>query len=280
MYVHKSRYLKFDAVQVWWPTTVEAVCPLLDQAPVVMLWQCPLPLVAEFRRWTFRTKPFQTPLIDLAPTEEELYQKLHRTSCRKEVRQAQEMNLVVTRNEKTELARTLINDSIRRLRYRQEVSESAWQALLPDHDVFLCQSQDIPVAAHVILADHPQRARPVNSGTADRKDERIRGVVGHANRLLHWREMLHYKAAGIRYYDFGGCDFSNKESPEYAISQFKLSFGAEVVEEPMLYLAKSPALRLFLRSLAATRGRLRQIPWPDTWLQAVRTHPKLSAFFR
>ncbi len=282
MFVHQTKYFKLAGMQVWFPQSVQEVRPYLDQAPVVILWQCPAPLVEEFRPWIFRTRPFHTPLIDLTPTEEQLVQKLHRTSCRKEVRQAQEMGLVVTRNEDTGAAHRLINESIRRLRYRDEVSEKAWAALLPEHDVFLCQWQGLPLAAHVMLPDRPGRARPILSGTADRTDERVRGMIGHANRFLHWREVLYYKAEGFRYYDFGGCSPANtdKASPEYAITQFKLSFGVEVVEEPMLYLAKHPGLRAILRGLGDARNALRRMPWPDSWLQAVRTTPKLGDLFR
>jgi len=280
MYVHRTQYLKFAATQIWYPQTVQDILPFFDQTPVVILWQCPLGLVSELEEWIFRTKPFQTPLIDLTPTEDQLRQNLHRTSCRKEVRQAEEMGLVVTRNENTEAARLLINDSIRRLRYRTEVSESAWQALLPDHDVFLCCHQEVPLAAHVMLPDRPGRARPILSGTADRNDPRVRDKVGHGNRLLHWREILYYKSAGYRFYDFGGCAFDDKKSPEYAISQFKMSFGAHVVEEPMLYLAKNPALHLALKGIGGARSALREIPWPESWIQRVRTLPKLGQWFR
>jgi hypothetical protein len=60
VFVHKSRYLKFDAMQVWWPQSVEAVAPLLGRAPVVMLWQCPTALTGAFRPWTFQL-PVRSP---------------------------------------------------------------------------------------------------------------------------------------------------------------------------------------------------------------------------
>lgn len=282
MFIHKTKYFKLEGTQIWFPDSIETIRKYLDQTPVVILWQCPKPFVEELSPWTFRTKPFHTPLIDLTPSEDQLVQNLHRTSCRKEVRQAQEMDLVVLRNEDTTSARLLINESIRRLRYREPVTESAWEALLPEHDVFLCRSQDAPLAAHVMLLDHPGRARPILSGTADRHDPRVRGMVGHANRLLHWKELLYYKSQGFRYYDFGGCspNVVDKKSAEYAITQFKMSFGVQVVEEPMLYLAKNPSLCAGLKIVSDGRNALKSIPWPESWVKTVRTTPIIGNLFR
>lgn len=279
MFVHNSAYLRFRALQVWWPESLEAVRPLLEQAPVVMLWQCPEALAPEFRRWAFFARQFHTPLIDLTRSETELQQKLEPKSCRYEIRKAQKLECRISLNEETDDARLLLNDSIRRLRYRSELSPNQWKGLLADHDIFLCRWQGTPVVVHEVLRDFPGRARLILSGSEDRGQERFRGVLGPVNRLLHWHEILHYQAAGYRRYDFGGCEL-DKDSPEYPITQFKLSFGAEIVTERMIYLAKDPALRLFLRGLSTTRNVLRKVPWPETWLQAVRTNLKLGSFFR
>jgi lipid II:glycine glycyltransferase (peptidoglycan interpeptide bridge formation enzyme) len=189
------------------------------------------------------------------------------------------MECVISLNGEAEAARVLINDSIRRLRYRAELGESEWQALQPAHDIFLCRWQTIPVAAHVILRDPPRRARLLLSGSEDRNNERFHAVVGPCNRLLHWHELRHYKAEGFGIYDFGGCDL-DKESSHYSNSQFKLSFGGEVAEEPVLYLAKNPALRAVLRTRSTAQDALRKVPWPEAWLKVVRTRPKLMSLFR
>jgi hypothetical protein len=279
MFVHKGTYFGKNMIVAWGPQSVQDVAPFLDQAPVVMLWQCPAPVARELDPWVFRRMPFRTPLIDLSPDEDQLWQKLEPKSCRYEIRKAQKADCAISLNEKGDAARLLINDSIRRLRYRAELGESEWQALLPSHDIFLCRWQTIPMAAHVILRDHPRRARLLLSGGEDRNNERFRAIVGPCNRLLHWHELRHYKAEGFRAYDFGGCDL-DKKSPHYSNSQFKLSFGGEVVEEPVLYLAKNPALRAILRARSAAQNALRKVPWPEAWLEAVRTRPKLTSLFR
>jgi hypothetical protein len=277
--VYKLRTLGLEAIEAWWPADVHAVKRFLDQTSIVVLWQCPKALLPNLRSWVFRERPFRTPLIDLTRAEEQLWQDLDSKSCRYEIRKAQKLDCLITRNEDTDAARLLVNDSIRRLGYRTEVGADEWQAMLLDCDVFLCRWQGNPVAAHALRRDYPGRARLLLSGGADRGDERLRAVLGPCNRLLHWHELCHYKAAGFRIYDFGGCEL-DKESPTYPITQFKLSFGAEVVEEPMVYLAKNPALRAVLRARTAARSALRKVPWPEAWLRAVRTSPKLASLFR
>ncbi|MEI6561021.1 MAG: GNAT family N-acetyltransferase [Verrucomicrobiota bacterium] len=252
---------------------------LLDKAHVVILWQTPQAVIEEVQPYLFRTRSFFTPLIDLALPEDQLWQALEPKSCRYEIRKAQKMECTVLRNEETDVARDLINESIRRLRYRAELGEEEWNALLPNHDIFLCKWQGTPVAAHVMLLDRPHRARLLLSGSADRSDPNLRNVVGPANRLLHWSELQAYKAEGMEVYDFGGCD-TDKKSPEYSITQFKLSFGAKVVEEPMLFLAGNPSLRLLLRCHSGIRAALKSVPWPKRWKEMVRTHPRIASLFR
>jgi hypothetical protein len=276
MFVHKSRFLKFDALQVWWPQNTQEVAPLLDQAQVVMLWQCPEALVPAFQSLTFHLQEFHTPLIDLSQSEEELSSKLDQL-CRRQIRKAQKMNCTVTLNEQVEAARSLINSSIRRLRYRNELSPDQWQDLLPHHDIFVCWWEGNPIAAHAMLRDLPARARMLLSGGEDRANEKFREVVGPANRLLHWHELQYYKSKGVRFYDFGGCDL-REDAPEYPITQFKLSFGGQVVKEPLVYLAKNPGLRALLKGTVAFRSLARKVPWPTAWLQAVRSNPTLRKF--
>ncbi len=278
MLVHRTRHFGRDAVLIWWPVNTGDVTSHLDRVPVVVLWQCPESLARELRRWVFHSRPFYTPLVDLARPEEQLWQKLEPKSCRYEIRKAQKLACVISCNQDTELARLLLNDSIRRLGYRTELGDAEWRAMLPGHDVFLCTSQGMPLAAHVILRDPPGRARLLFSGGPDRSDKCVRNLVGPCNRLLHWHELQYYKAQGFRYYDFGGIDL--RENSSEPNPQFKLSFGGEVVLEPMLYLAKNPALRAALGGITAAQRALRKVPWPEAWLRAVRSRPKLVALFR
>ena len=226
MLLQKSKYLGYEAVQIWWPASARDVTAHLDRVPVVVLWQCPESLAHELRRWVFHRRPFATPLVDLTRTEEELWHKLEPKSCRYEIHKAQKLDCAISCNKDTEAARLLLNDSIRRLQYRTELGDAEWQALLPVNDIFLCTVQGMPIATHAVLRDPPARVKLLLSGGADRADKRFRNLVGPCNRLLHWHELQHYKAQGFHYYDFGGIDLrENSSEPK---PTFKLSFGGEV----------------------------------------------------
>jgi hypothetical protein len=67
------------------------------------------------------------------------------------------------------------------------------------------------------------------SSFRDFDDSAQRSLIGRANRFHHWQDMLRFKAAGIRTYDFGGW-YEGKEDPErLRINQFKEEFGGRVV---------------------------------------------------
>ncbi len=56
-----------------------------------------------------------------------------------------------------------------------------------------------------------------------------RALIGRANRWLHWKEMLRFKAMGMERYDWGGL-FEDESVPENAgINRFKKDFGGQPV---------------------------------------------------
>ena len=62
------------------------------------------------------------------------------------------------------------------------------------------------------------------------KDSRYRSLVGRANRWLHWQDMLCFKRAGVRYYDWGGMFPDESTAGRAGINQFKRMFGGRPVQ--------------------------------------------------
>jgi hypothetical protein len=56
-----------------------------------------------------------------------------------------------------------------------------------------------------------------------------RNLIGRANRLLHWQDMLHFKERGFDVLDLGGIDVTGRSEKTTRIAQFKRSFGGEAV---------------------------------------------------
>lgn len=118
-----------------------------------------------------------------------------------------------------------------------------------------------------------------------------RALVGRANRWLHWQDMIAFKAAGVRCYDWGGL-FADESTPERAgINEFKRTFGGVPVRSYQCSLPvtlrgcvwlpvretwrkwQQPARKSGPRAAAAARavtedrGRQATVP-PDPGLQA------------
>ncbi|MGM9484168.1 GNAT family N-acetyltransferase [Roseateles sp. NT4] len=110
------------------------------------------------------------------------------------------------------------------------------------------------LAAHLYLVNH-ERTRLYHSAslTAEGAD---RQLVGRANKLLHWRALQHFKAAGLSTYDMGGISMGEALK---AIDDFKQSFGGQLVREYncLVPVSWKGHLALRLMRLAQAARRLR-----------------------
>lgn len=82
------------------------------------------------------------------------------------------------------------------------------------------------LATHLYLVNG-ERARLYHSASraAESSD---RQLIGRANKLLHWRSLQYFKAAGFATYDMGGISMGTALK---AIDDFKQSFGGHLVRE-------------------------------------------------
>ena len=88
-----------------------------------------------------------------------------------------------------------------------------------------------------------------------------RSLVGRANRWLHWKDMLAFKAAGALHYDWGGMFADESTAEQAGINHFKRTFGAVPV---LAYECRVPVTlrgRVWLALRAALR-RERARPRP------------------
>ncbi len=71
---------------------------------------------------------------------------------------------------------------------------------------------------------------------------------GRAHRALHWLDMLHFRQAGIKFYDFCGWYNGKEDRQLLNINRFKEQFGGHKVKEYSGVIYKNPLLK-FLKSL-------------------------------
>jgi Acetyltransferase (GNAT) domain len=253
MLVFRREFLGLRSLQVWWPGNAGSVRALLGDAPTITVMQSSDVIADELAEYVFRRRQFNTILIDLARTHEELLQDLSR-ACRYQINRARRLQPRITVNTHQAVSRALVDGTARRLGYRPKLHDSEWSQATGRGDVFIVWLDEEPIATRVTLVDGSNRARLLYSATTDRSDERLRPIISPLNRWLHWFEFGYYKERDVRYYDFGGVDL-DPASPLYSITQFKASFGGEVVCENLLRLARQPQLRAMLRLLGDNKDR-------------------------
>lgn len=100
-------------------------------------------------------------------------------------------------------------------------------------------------AMHAYVLDKDEmRVRLLYSATINRCADNIDlNLIGRANRLLHWYDMLYFKKNGFLLYDWGGVALDDGTKETVGIDAFKMAFGGKIVEEPhyesrMLFLLK------------------------------------------
>jgi hypothetical protein len=110
------------------------------------------------------------------------------------------------------------------------------------------------LAAHAYFVDQ-SRARLTHSASMFRleADSAERNRIGRANRLLHWDDMIRFRASGVKTYDLGGWYTGRRDQALLRINSFKEEFGGQVVHEWDIFRAGSTRGSLYLkgRNLAA-----------------------------
>jgi hypothetical protein len=93
-------------------------------------------------------------------------------------------------------------------------------------------NEDLVMHAYLI-DDNLKRVRLLHSASLFRieNDTQSRAITGRANRLLHFKDMCHFKEIGYQTYDLGGYALDTTDEALLKINQFKDSFGGTLVQE-------------------------------------------------
>lgn len=124
-------------------------------------------------------------------------------------------------------------------------------------DTFVSYLDDRAVCGHVLLRDTDiGRARLLFSASRRFDDRETAKLSGFLNRFLHWHEICAYREEGFGIYDLGGI----RRDKSDGITQFKMSFGGEVVTEHTYLCAGVPwlgsAARTMFEKLSTRHRRL------------------------
>jgi hypothetical protein len=181
-----------------------------------------------------------TVCIDLSGTLEALSKGVAKNT-RYEIRQAEKLGdrIRIERNgpELTDKFLALFNDFVRSKPEVAAINHSMLRRYEGHADIFMAYLDGNPVCGHVLLRDvEIGRARLLYSASRRFDDRETARLSGTLNRFLHWHEICAYREERFSAYDLGGI----KEDKADGITQFKMSFGGDVVKEHTYLCAGIP----------------------------------------
>ena len=202
------------------------------EADIIRYNQSPVPVPDA------RCTPFATIVVDLSLPEEKLFSNMKRHTCTK-IRRAQKDSWTYEfSNDGNRDAVTQVADHLDRCRdlkslprvgrerlfilARQKVLDLSW--VRDESGEMLCAS------SYLIT---PCRLRGLFAGALYRSttDTTRRSLIGRANRLLYWRDIMRFKEAGFRLFDHGGYYLGSENQECLRVNGFKEEFGGEVMHE-------------------------------------------------
>lgn len=87
----------------------------------------------------------------------------------------------------------------------------------------------------------------------DSDDNKMKNLIGYANRLLHFEEMLYFKNLGCKEYDFGGYAYNTNDEVLQRINHFKDSFSC-VVQTRYIYTSWTLNTFVFVKKIINKLG--------------------------
>jgi hypothetical protein len=206
-----------------------------DPQPVFRLWPPTVyyqsPVLAP--RPGLTRKPFWTLAVDLTQDEAALSAGLNGTT-RTQVRQGEKLGVVCAPGTAAEFL-GFFNDFAK----EKGIAGTSAAKLASFGDslrVTEARLEGQILAMHVWCLDQGLgRVRLIHSATGRFGDPERQNASGRANRLLHWWEMLAFKAEGVATYDWGGYAKDTEDPAKQGINHFKDGFGGALVEESHYY---------------------------------------------
>jgi len=182
-----------------------------------------------------------TVTIDLGQPEADIFKKFGKDT-RNEIRRAETKDLVVcSLLQSHEISDPMLTElelhyrHLVRLKGITPLNLQRIRLLRKQGQLFLSKA-DTPdgatLAWHVYLVAH-RRSRLLHSVSLFRESQEPaqRALVGRANRLLHWKDIIGFKQCGLALYDLGGYYLGKTDESKLRINQFKDEFHGELRTE-------------------------------------------------
>ena len=230
-------------------------------------WFCPAPEPGDARKLVlhyhcaqlgkipgFHRQPKFTKLIDLRQSEDELFNEFGKNTKHKVKRALSEGMRFSPETNPDNLLKTYNEFSF--AKGREPMDAPRLRAYWPHMFATKLTCDGEVLVMHSYLFDPElRRACQQHSASLFRStdDAQRQSMIGRANRLLHYLDMLWLKEKGAHIFDLGGYALNTQEPELIEVNEFKDGFGGRLVEEsnyyslPLLLLRKTKSLLAGLR---------------------------------
>lgn len=167
--------------------------------------------------------------LDLVQDEETIFSNF-RTTNKQEIRKSEKEGVTCSFNGDVQTFVDFYNDfaSVKNISRtsKRRIDEMGEHFFIS----FASLGNDI-LAAHSYLIDKEVGIARLYHSASKRLSETFdRNLIGRANKLLTYKDILYFKNNGFKIYDFGGIAEGTTDKSLVGINEFKLSFGGQKVE--------------------------------------------------
>lgn len=221
----EKNYSMYDVLQIWYPQNIHD--DIYEQYKMIMTF-------IEYRGYWKR--PVQSLECNLLCTIDEILSQM-RKNTRYEIRRALNRDklhtVIIAEPSKDDVAEYIeYYNKFAASKKMHPIDEQRVRALTGKNMYAITKcfdDEDNILVEHAYYLDKKgKRTMLATSASLFRENENpeYRNLIGRANRMLHYKDLLAFKELGYEVYDYGGIGDYNDELK--AIAEFKLGFGGDV----------------------------------------------------
>lgn len=245
-------YGKFDVLQVWYPLTIDD--------DIFHNFGDVLGYIELEGKWGGNSYTYEN---SLTLSEEVIFQNISKTN-RYEIRRAMnkdriEIQYIESISEKDIDEYCSFYNEFAKSKNLNYFKNGEKEKCLAEKKMF-CIARAISAEGKVLVENgyivSQSRVLLYTSASVRMREKENINLIGRANRLLHYKSMLHFKEKGKSTYDFSGA-YIGTENLEYKnITHSKKQFGGELTSYKCGYMLPLNELRVIERNLVAYKEKI------------------------
>ncbi|MHC1688640.1 MAG: GNAT family N-acetyltransferase [Methanothrix sp.] len=178
----------------------------------------------------FTRQEVNTSIIDLSQSEEQLWKKMDRKSCRNPINRALKSDIKIKKNKQFDEFYHINKEFVHKKGFGLPLSIG-----LPNIDemekygtLFLAEYNGEILCGQIYLTDGSDILLWMSASNRLNSNITKARLIGDANRLLHWEVIRYAKGERLKEFDWGGLWSEEIDKNKQGINSFKLSFGGEI----------------------------------------------------